>query len=274
MTLPHSSSLASSLWLSKAIKSVENIFHHIVTVPHNNLFHRLNKKLHGVTYNPVTMEYRTKWSHTHEPNSSRASHSKPATFSPGSRQQEQLSTKTTTGYDGFDKKAPYGQLAMKELVKRVKQARMQSPFADDFKENDPVDVDSLPASCLSSNGSCSSSNESVDSDLDEDTIHAQSVISSKKLSTSVFKNPLTLKKTREHDTRGRKVTGELTRPIEKNSIYSCLLTSRITVFRTECQRTASPSTSYGKGGAPERSTTYASINHDVTVRAVRQHVIA
>ena len=195
------------------------------------------------------MEYRTKWSHTHEPSSSTASHSKPATFSPGSRQREQLSTKTR--YDGFDKKAPYGQLALKELVKRVKQARMQSPFADDFKENDPVDIDSLPASCSSSNGSCSSSNESMDSDLDEDMIHTQSVISSKKLSTSLFKNPLTLKKTREHDTRGKKVTGELTQPIERMAIYSCQLASRITVFRTVCQGATSSSTSSGKGGAPE-----------------------
>ena len=113
----------------------------------------------------MTMEYKTKWSHTHESKVPSLSTYKPSPIT-GSRQSEQTQT---TRYSGVDKKSPYGQLAVKELVSRVKQARMQSPFANDYKKNDPIEATPLNASGSDENGS----GISLDSDLDEGMIHTQ-----------------------------------------------------------------------------------------------------
>ena len=151
----------------------------------------------------MTMEYRTKWSHTHESKVPSLAKQSPIT---GGRQREQQLPTQTTRYSGVE---PYGQLAVKELVSHVKQVRMQSPFADDYKENDPVEATPLNASDSDGNDSCSS-NESLNSDMDDSVIHTQPTISNKKLSTSVFKNLPLSKKPSKDKAWGRKVMGKST----------------------------------------------------------------
>ena len=137
-----------------------------------------------MVYNPLAMEYTTKW---HQPNTVGSPPTKSKFTDRNGHQSGQGLRKT-----GLDKGVPYGKLSLNDLVNRVEQARKQSPFADTFKNNDPVKIRTGTPPFLSYS-SLSTSISSLEFS-DEDTIRIKPVIPNMKLSTPVFKQPRKVKK--------------------------------------------------------------------------------
>ena len=111
----------------------------------------------------------------------------------------------------LDKKVPFGRLSLHELVERVRQVRMQSPFAEQYRHNDP---EILFSSCSGSSIIISSS------DSFDDTIRTQPVIPNMDVSTAVFKEPKGMSTTKRPSHTAYKTRGKpITYPIALSSTF-------------------------------------------------------
>lgn len=151
-----------------------------------------------MVYNPVAMEFVTKWNQA--PHQYSAGQKAATNYYSKHRERLQGPGKTQYG-SGRNKKVPYGRLSVKELAKLVEQARMRSPFAEDFRSNDPITMKTqTPLTSVSNSstsvGSIASSNS---------IINTQPVIPDVKLSTPFFDHPQQIKR---ENHRVNKTTGK------------------------------------------------------------------
>ena len=149
-------------------------------------------------YNPIAMEYMTKWDQAPCPKSAAGPQTGNTNFYSG-RYQSPKKTGYSSG--GYKKTAvPFGQLSVRDLVLHIEQTRKQSPYYEEFKHNDPILIGIPPASLSSSSISVCSSK---DSNGAAGAIRMQPVISNLKLSTPGFGHSDT-----EQHSRQVKCTGE------------------------------------------------------------------
>lgn len=162
-----------------------------------------------MVYNPVAMEYMTKWDQAPRPKSAVSSRVGNTNLYSG-RYQSPRKTGYSSG--GYEKTAvPFGQLSVRDLVLHVEQARRQSPYYEEFKHNDPILIGTSPASLSSSSSSvCSSKDSSGASGV----IDMQPVIPNLKLSTPGFNRSDTqqhrrqVKRVRKNNERPNKRAGK------------------------------------------------------------------
>lgn len=186
----------TSSFQSKTVNSLEIALYTYFHV--FDLLHRLNRKLKGVVYNPMAMEYTTKW---HQPSylGPKSKNPQPKISHSGRHKGPQLDSRFDTGFN-----KPYGKLTIKELVQHLERLRRESPFAEDFKMNDPVSMRTKPASQSTSRTSSVGSGLSAESS----SIQMKPVIPDMKLSTPVFEQPKKAKEVRKQDDKTTKTLGE------------------------------------------------------------------
>ena len=138
-------------------------------------------------YNPIAMEYMTKWEQAPaRPKSSagaRGAGGRSTNFYSGRYQSPRKTGYSSAGYEKTV--VPFGQLSVRDLVQHVEQTRRQSPYYEEFKHNDPILIGAPPASISSSSISVYSS-ESKESYGADEVINMQPVIPNLKLSTPGF----------------------------------------------------------------------------------------
>ena len=147
----------------------------------------------------MAMEYTTKW---HQPASylgPKNRNPQPATSHCGKYKGVQLDSRFDTGFN-----KPYGKLTIKELVQHLERLRRESPFAEDFKMNDPVSMRTKPTSQSTSRTSSVSSGLSSQSS----SIQMKPVIPDMELSTPVFEQPKKAKEERKQDDKTTKTLGK------------------------------------------------------------------
>lgn len=162
-----------------------------------NLFCRLNRKLKGVVYNPMAMEYTTKWHQPVYPKRSKPKSSvdsQPTNVHDDNNKGVQISG-GNIHYDTFGLDKSFGKLTLKELVERLERLRRESPFAEDFKMNDPFHMQTV----LTSQSSSDTTSLSSDLSSNNSSIHVRPVIPDMNLSTPVFEQPRRVKKVIKRD---------------------------------------------------------------------------
>ena len=149
----------------------------------------------------MAMEYTTKW---YQPSysGSKSRDPQPMTSRSGKHKGAQFLSKDSRFDTGFNK--PYGKLTIKELVQHLERLRRESPFAEDFKMNDPVSMRTEPNSQSTSRTSSVSSELSAESS----SIQMKPVIPDMELSVPVFEQPKKAKEARKQDDKTTKPLGK------------------------------------------------------------------